>query len=151
MPGALIPGDLERIVEYVQPPNPTDFIATHFLASEGAKVGKFVEREGRPTLLKFHVPSLVPAQKPDGRCVFLDEADRCRIHPVAPYGCAYHDVHMLLPEAEERFRFCIEEQMQAHQEGGLYHGMCILLTDLELRAAPLKERQARFAEEVALQ
>jgi len=28
------------------------------------------------------------------RCVFLDAQDRCRIHPVAPFGCSHFDPHM---------------------------------------------------------
>ena len=28
------------------------------------------------------------------RCVFLDDDERCTIHEVAPFGCAYFDTHM---------------------------------------------------------
>ena len=41
----------------------------------------------------------------NGRCVFLGDDDRCRIHPVAPFGCAYHDLHMPRREGEERSRW----------------------------------------------
>lgn len=44
------------------------------------------------------IGSITPRSQ-GGRCVFLDEQDRCRIHAVAPFGCAYYDTHMDVAEA----------------------------------------------------
>jgi Fe-S-cluster containining protein len=41
----------------------------------------------------FRVGTICPDYR-KGRCVFLDENDRCKIHAVAPFGCAYFDTHM---------------------------------------------------------
>ncbi len=38
----------------------------------------------------------------NGRCVFLDENDRCKVHAVAPFGCAYADTHMDMAEGNAR-------------------------------------------------
>jgi len=41
----------------------------------------------------FRVGTITPRYR-KGRCVFLNEQDRCEIHAVAPFGCAYFDTHM---------------------------------------------------------
>ncbi len=35
-------------------------------------------------------------------CTFLDQAGRCTVHPVAPFGCAYFDTHMGRDEGQRR-------------------------------------------------
>lgn len=50
---------------------------------------------------RLEVATIVPAKR-DGRCVFLDANDRCEIHAVAPFGCAYFDVHQTHAEADRR-------------------------------------------------
>jgi Fe-S-cluster containining protein len=42
--------------------------------------------------------------KNTGHCVFLDKDDRCMIHSVAPFGCAYFDTHMSKAEGDKRVR-----------------------------------------------
>lgn len=87
MPGDLAPGDLERIAGYLGV-EPTDqFVLNNFLAAEGRTIP-----EGGEDKI---VPTIVPAQRVDGSCVFLTSDDRCSIHPVAPYGCS-------------RFNYCDE-------------------------------------------
>jgi len=81
-PGCLIPGDALRIAEFLNSP------VHHLLwASPGAKAMNLSTGE------IISIPTITPRMK-DGRCVFLDENDRCKIHPVAPFGCAYADTHM---------------------------------------------------------
>jgi Fe-S-cluster containining protein len=91
-PGPLAPGDLERIADYlgVSPAG----AEKHFCASPGAIVGG----GGRI----FRVGSITPKSDATGRCVFLGPDDRCKIHPVAPAGCALFDVHMTHAAANPR-------------------------------------------------
>ncbi len=134
-PGCLAPGDLERIQEFVGDTSP-EFVLSHFLSSEGAKCLKKING----TVYIFHVPSIVPAQKPDGSCIFLDEQERCTIHPVSPFGCAYHDTHMQAVEADRRMQFCVTEQIKAHYSGEPYAQMQQFLDDNGRRAVPLNQR-----------
>jgi Fe-S-cluster containining protein len=84
-PGPLAPGDFERIAEYLG--ETSEQAKEHFCASPGALVGDSATGE------TARVGSIVPRYR-KGRCVFLDANDRCSIHPVAPFGCAYYDTHM---------------------------------------------------------
>ena len=84
MPGTLAPGDIERIAEYFGVDVTPDFINKNFLASDGFKS---VEG-GRP----IEVPTIVPAQKPNGECVFLSSSGSCTIHAVSPFGCSHFSV-----------------------------------------------------------
>lgn len=83
-PGPLASRDFIRIQRHLQVT--PDALKEKLWASPGALVkdgyGK-VERIGTIT-----------PQFQRGRCVFLDANDRCSIHPVAPFGCAYFDTHM---------------------------------------------------------
>ena len=92
-PGSLMPGDFERIAEHLGETH--EEAAKHFWASPGALVAN--TRTGQVN----RVPTITPKMV-GGRCVFLDDKDRCRIHAVAPAGCAYFDVHMDAAEGHER-------------------------------------------------
>ena len=139
MPGCLIPGDLERIQAHVGRPD-GEFVLEHFRASDGAKVLKEVGGQ----LYQISVPTIVPAQKEDGSCVFLDENDHCSIHEVAPFGCAYHDTHMSAEEADPRSQFCVSTQIQSHQNGTPYSQWVAMLAELGLSAPSLEERRANL-------
>lgn len=85
MPGMLAPGDMAYIaVHQGVEPGDLDWTAANFEASPGA----MVQMEG----LLGRIPTIVPAQRPDGRCVFLTDDDRCGIHKVAPFGCRCFNV-----------------------------------------------------------
>jgi Fe-S-cluster containining protein len=84
-PGSCNPGDVERIADYLG--EPVETAKLHFWASPGAVL--MDSRSGR--LLR--VGTITPRLE-GGRCVFLDDTDRCRVHAVAPAGCALFDVHM---------------------------------------------------------
>lgn len=99
-PGPLVTGDMERIADYLGVP--LDHAKLLFKASRGALIlykGKVVR-----------VPTITPKQHPDGSCIFLDEHDRCSIHPVSPFGCAYFDPHMDKAEGNRRARLAIMDQ-----------------------------------------
>jgi len=99
-PGPLAPGDSERIQEHL---GVTDEEMTKlFCASPGALVMDYAGHVRR-------VGTITP-QKRKGRCVFLDENDRCKIHAVAPYGCAYFDTHMGVAEAQPRSQWLVRDQ-----------------------------------------
>lgn len=84
-PGPLAPGDVERILEHLG----VDATAASafFWASPGAVVRDRLT--GRTRMIGTITPRLEA-----GRCVFLDDADRCRVHAVAPFGCSHVDTHM---------------------------------------------------------
>jgi len=140
MPGMLAPGDMERIAKFSTGLDPesiaeeiqgnTDdlnilnqandvisWIETHFAASPGAMV---LARDGKT----YQIPTIVPAQKEDGSCVFLDENDRCTIHPVSPFGCQQFKIceedPMLIKGGQDKVSHCLsaiavdEQYMMAH-------------------------------------
>jgi len=100
-PGPLIPGDFERIASFLG--ESTEQAKRHFIASRGALIGM---RGGGVV----RVPTITPARKADGSCVFLGPDDRCKIHPVSPFGCAYLDMHMNKKEADKRSLYAITKQ-----------------------------------------
>jgi Fe-S-cluster containining protein len=83
-PGPLAPGDLERIVAHtgMEP----DQVPLMFWASPGSTI-----LDKRTQQVRV-VGSITP-QTVNGRCVFQQHDGRCGIHPVAPFGCAYFDMH----------------------------------------------------------
>ena len=91
-PGPLIPGDFERIAEALGDPVNA---WRYFWASPGALVQD--TETGRQRWIRTITP-----RREHGRCVFLDDQDRCRIHAVAPFGCAYFDTHQSQAEAQRR-------------------------------------------------
>lgn len=85
-PGPLVFADLPRIQDFLGLPL-VEFLKL-FVASLGSLVMDVRTGETR------RIGSITPARKADGSCVFLDANDRCTIHSVAPFGCAYFDIHM---------------------------------------------------------
>lgn len=142
MPGCLVPGDLERIQEFVGDQRP-EFVLENFVASDGAKVAKQI----KGTTYVISVPSIVPAQRADGRCVFLDEQDRCKIHPVSPFGCSRHDTHLSAAEGNRRMTWGVTVQIEAHQQNAPYSMWCQVLDGLNLKAAPIEDRRAAMNRE----
>lgn len=93
-PGYLIPDDLERIGHALYVRGETD-PRQSFEASRGAVVAN--SETGR----RFRIETIVPKIE-GGRCVFLDGHRQCSIHDVAPFGCAFFDVHMEWLEWQRR-------------------------------------------------
>lgn len=100
-PASLIPGDFERIAEFLGYSH--DALKAFLWASPGAIAMNSVT--GR----QYRIGTITPRLQ-SGRCVFLDEHDRCRIHPVAPAGCAYFDTHMSSAEGQRRGLWVVELQ-----------------------------------------
>ena len=102
-PGPLGPGQLEAIAAHLG--KTLDEVKPDFVASPGAVVG---DRSGRVWRVGTITPRAV-----NGRCVFLDEQERCRIHAVAPHGCALYDTHMSREAAQAVSRWLIGEQAES--------------------------------------
>ena len=96
-PGMLIPGDMERMAEHLGV-YPHIYLANGLLASPGA----VVVVQGSICRIPTIVPAMASYGKAGKRCVFLNTDDTCKVHPVAPYGCAYFDDHMSGAEGDQR-------------------------------------------------
>jgi Fe-S-cluster containining protein len=109
-PGALVAGELERIAAHLG--ETVDEAKAHFWASPGALVGD------RTTGRVFRVGTITPRfDRKRGRCVFLTDEDRCAIHAVAPFGCAFFDTHMSGAEGQTLAAVAIKgQQSEAYQQ-----------------------------------
>lgn len=97
-PGPLAPGELDELVDLlVRHHGETARSARRlFRASPGAVL------VNSDTGLMVRVGTITPAKKPDGSCVFLGDDGRCRVHEVAPFGCAFLDAHFDDAEGNRR-------------------------------------------------
>jgi len=91
IPGYLLPDDLISIGLFIGYTDLSPFIEQNFLASPGALVSKAGQ------LLRIR--TIVPAREEQGWCKFFD-GKLCKIHPVAPFGCAFFDSHQELRHSE---------------------------------------------------
>ena len=143
LPGYLLPEDLGRIARSLGYTNLGQFAFDHLLASPGATVMK----EGRV----FQIPTLVPRRKEDGSCMFLDENNRCTIHAVSPYGCAFFDAHQPDEEANLRSSRGLQE-IAHHWASGAKVSAYVLLWRLlytaGFRAIPAHVARAKMREEM---
>lgn len=147
MPGCLIPGELEEIAKHqgvdLETPEGEHWVQDHFRASNGARVYHPASR------LMMDVPTIVPAQQPNGRCVFLTDEDSCSIHEVAPFGCSYHDLHLGKDEADRRSDLCVQVQLHdALNVGDHTNRWMTMLASLGLTAPSLVFRRDRFLAEL---
>jgi hypothetical protein len=120
IPGYLIPADVERIHQHLAPSEDVDeWIRQHLLASLGAVVlcNDQVVR----------ILTLVPARRPNGACIFLTEDDRCAIHFVAPFGCAFFDAHQPTEEADRRSKRGLQSVMAAWNTSDAYGRLWVKL------------------------
>ena len=90
-PGPLVMGDFERIVAWREEQGFDHDLAVEWVKSKlWASPGALVKTRDGQT---YRVGTITPRYR-KGRCVFLDENDRCKIHSVAPFGCSHFDTHM---------------------------------------------------------
>lgn len=92
-PGPLAPGDADAIAAHLG----ARLVDVPLVRSPGA-----VLRTGDGQIVR--VGTITPGTVPgtNGRCVFLDDRERCTIHAAAPFGCAYYDVHLNETEVHAR-------------------------------------------------
>lgn len=102
-PGPLVPDDLPRLAARLG--LSVEALARRYLvASPGALV------KDTATGRRFLIGTIVPRRKAySGECVFLTVDGRCRVHEVAPFGCAYFDMHMGHDEAQRRAVWYLRE------------------------------------------
>jgi hypothetical protein len=140
LPGYLIPADLERLHQQLAPDEDlTTWARRHLLASPGA----LVVRRGQVV----RILTLVPARRPDGACTFLTDDDRCAVHAVAPFGCAFFDAHQSGAEADRRSTRGLQAVMEAWDAGDTYARLWVTLAGAGLAATPpeVARRQLRKA------
>jgi Fe-S-cluster containining protein len=118
MPAYLIPGDLERITDFLSMElgcvlHPRDVAVNFFAASPGALVAKM----HNGNMVQFRIPTIVPRTSEDGTCVFQSPDGKCTIHDVAPYGCGWFDFHMDRKTADERSHTGLTKIMEDEIEG----------------------------------
>jgi hypothetical protein len=105
-PGSLIPSDVgpigQKLVEIGLIQRKED-VGQFLRATRGSIVQDLAAGK------QIRVPGIGPARDRRGRCFFLDDQDRCRIHGVSPFGCAYFDAHMERAEIERRQIWAIEQ------------------------------------------
>jgi Fe-S-cluster containining protein len=140
IPGYLVPADVGRMARHLGFINLVEFAFRYLLASPGATV----IQAGRV----FQIPTLVPRRKEDGSCVFLDEHERCRIHEVSPFGCAFFDVHQSDAESRRRSGCGLQEIAGRWAVSSNTHAYTViwkLLNAAGLRAVPAHVTRRRMA------
>lgn len=140
IPGYLLPQDVEQIARQLGYTIVNAFAQEYLLASIGATVMN--SETGRV----FQIPTLVPSRGDDGACVFLDNADRCRIHGVNPYGCAFFDCRQSHEDANRRSARGLQEiaRQWSTPGGNLYTVLWLLLYHTGRRATPPAVARARM-------
>jgi Fe-S-cluster containining protein len=99
MSGYLAPEDLDRMRMALGGLDYISFGLEYLMASPGATVG-YQGRDGEMHHMRIH--TLVPRRLEGGRCIFLEDDGKCKIHEDSPFGCAMIDEHMTDEEANRR-------------------------------------------------
>lgn len=132
-PGALGPGDLDTIANYMGVDLDDPEFISLWRASGGAKLVKNAIGE------LVRVPTIVPAEDENG-CIFLESSGECALHPVAPFECRH-------------FRSCVDEDdddaktMLMHREilkDQQYLAFWEYLMNHGYRATPIAMRRAAY-------
>ncbi len=102
IPGMLTYEDLIEIQKYLQ--CSLVRLNSKLRSSQGALLGNPITGE------TYRIGTIVPAQKPNGTCVWWDEqTGLCEIHPVAPYGCRVFDAHMSKEDGDTKVIFGLQK------------------------------------------
>jgi Fe-S-cluster containining protein len=142
MPGYLMPGDAKKIANHLGEEFSDEFLKKYFQASDGPRV---MQRTATGNHV-FHIPTLVPKLTDTG-CVFLENG-RCKVHPVAPAGCSYHDMYMNAQQGEERSTYFLTCIVSGHQKNSQYTQHIAMLADAGCIAPPLLERRKKFEDSI---
>lgn len=129
LPGYLIPDDLPRIHQHVAAQQDLMTWAKEYLL---ASPGALAMRDGEV----FRIPTLVPARRPDGACIFLTAEDRCAIHAVSPFGCAFFDSHTMHAECDRKSKRGLHAIIDAWEDGDIYAPVWLALAGDGLIAPP---------------
>jgi hypothetical protein len=139
MPGFLIPADLERMAPQVAP---LQWAEDHLLASPGALVMK--------GLSFFRIPTLVPKTKTDGSCVNLQPDNRCAIHAIAPFGCAFFDCKSKRGDELSRNGLMTVYQSFFVDEKSLYREIWMHLSERGMTQHPAEALREKMRKELGI-
>ena len=137
LPGNLIPSDLERMIPAGV--DPYKWAEDNLRASPGPKV------MNTQTGKVWTIPTLIPAHRSNGACIFFSPDGKCDIHSVAPFGCAFFDSH---GRGEELVHKGLEAIMHL-SEDSLYLRIWSHLNDLGLVGRNLEEKHAALRADFA--
>jgi hypothetical protein len=136
MPGYLLPQDLEPMREALGCSTLEQLAERYLMASPGAVVQSGAQR--------FRIPTLVPRRGEDDMCVFFTEDERCDIHPVAPFGCAYADSHMSREDGDRRSMWGLQLLMRHPRQ---YYKLWFDLAEREQYAIGPEIARVKLAEQ----
>lgn len=142
MPSFLVPADLDRMAAHDGYTDIFQWGLNRLLASPGA----LVVYKGQT----IRIRTLVPARaEKTGHCRWLSKNGRCKIHAVAPFGCAFFDAAMDTAEAQKRSQASLFDILQAWQGMTDYAGLwCLLFTQGKVAPSP-EECREKIAESYA--
>jgi hypothetical protein len=144
LPGYLIPGDLKRLLPpdvYEDEEKAKEFAREHFRASNATEIIR-CHHDGRKE--HMHVGTLVPTHRENGSCHYL-ENDRCTIHAIAPFGCAFFDCRQSKQQADAISSRGISAIIADRDAGGLYSRLWASLWKEGLQAPDIAFRKAAVA------
>ena len=139
MPGHLVPSDIPRLIAWLDKGTPglSATLGMFLAASPGATI------RDRATGETLQVPTIVPNRHPKtGKCAFLMDDGLCAVHEVAPYGCAYFDMHMSREEGDRRVYAGLEEIVRSQSYRDLW---CMLAKNGQRAPSPNDGRRALAA------
>ena len=113
-PGWFEPGQAERVAEHLGT-TVEDLFRSRLIVDywcDGCRDDIYVLA---PSNQRNEPGEVVPFLKPDGRCTFLTDDNRCEIHEVKPTECAI-DHHEMSDEDYYRWRAANAESWRAHRE-----------------------------------
>ena len=125
VPGMLAPPDLPRMARAAGFSDLFAYGEQYLSASPGAVTVTY----GR----LVRIPSLVPRALSNGACMHWTDDHLCRIHDVAPYGCAMVDDHMTAAEGSKRSAACLFQTLQDRQRNGPYAQVWLHVWNLGFR------------------
>jgi hypothetical protein len=137
MPSYLIPEDLPAIAAALGYDDWEKFALENLAASPGATV----MTQAREIL---QIPTLVPQRQANGACKFLDEQQRCRLHAVSPFGCAFFSCSQSRAEADVRSLRGLQAVAADWLMDGIYAQLWRLLDTHGIQAIPPLEAKARM-------
>ncbi len=137
MPSYLIPEDLPTMAAALGYDDWEKFALENLAASPGATV---MTQAGE----MLQIPTLVPQRQANGACKFLTPENRCQVHAVSPFGCAFFFCSQSRAEADTRSIHGLHAIAQDWAMDGMYAQLWLLLDARGIRAVPPLVAKARI-------
>lgn len=109
MPGFLMPADLPALIGDA---DPFVWAKEHLVAKE---CGTMFELSSQGNKAYTSVPNLLPKKKADGSCHWY-ENNRCSVHEIKPFGCAYFSQHISDSYGIELTQFTSEVRIKTFED-----------------------------------